>query len=128
MVTSKKTAPLAALELKTFVPARDFDLSKRFYRAIGFQEDWTNGEVALFKSGATSFLLRSEVDAGYATGLQMQILVDSVDDWYEYIRSVLEPFGLLAEAPVNRPWGTRDFVLTDPSGVRWRITQAKSNG
>ncbi len=126
MVTAKRNSPLAALELKAFVPARDFDLSKRFYRAVGFHEDWTNGEVALFKSGATSFLLRSEVDAGYATGLQMQIVVDSVDDLHDYIRSALEPFGLVPDAPVNRPWGTRDFVLTDPSGVRWRITQAKS--
>jgi hypothetical protein len=74
MATAKRPAPRAALELKTFVPAADFDLSKRFYRAVGFQEDWTNGEVAMFKSGATSFLLRFETDAGYAGGLQMQIL------------------------------------------------------
>jgi catechol 2,3-dioxygenase-like lactoylglutathione lyase family enzyme len=127
MATAKRPAPRAALELKTFVPAADFDLSKRFYRAVGFQEDWTNGEVAMFKSGATSFLLRFETDAGYAGGLQMQILVDSVDDWYEHLRQSLEPFGLVPPAPVLRPWGARDFVLTDPSGVRWRVTQAGAN-
>ena len=123
MATAKKLLPPAALEVKAFVPARDFDLSKRFYRAVGFQEDWTNGEVALFKHGQTSFLLRFEDDAGYATGLQLQILVDSADDWYEYVRPALDRFGLAAEPPVNRPWGARDFVLTDPSGVRWRITE-----
>ena len=123
MVTAKKLLPPAALEVKAFVPARDFDLSKRFYRAVGFQEDWTNGEVALFKNGQTSFLLRFEEDAGYGAGLQLQILVDSADDWYEYIRPVLDRFGLAAEPPVNRPWGARDFVLTDPCGVRWRITE-----
>ena len=55
----------------------------------------------------------------------MQILVDSADEWYEYVVPAIVPFGLSPEPPVNRPWGTRDFVLTDPSGVRWRITQPK---
>jgi hypothetical protein len=123
MATVKKPTLPAALDLKAIVPARDFDLSKRFYRAVGFQEDWTNGEIALFKNGATSFLLRVEDDPGWATSLQLQIVVDSADDWYEYIRPALERFGLVADPPVNRPWGARDFVLTDPCGVRWRFTE-----
>jgi hypothetical protein len=127
MATALKPQPLAALELKTFIPARDFDLSKRFYRAVGFHEDWTNGEVALFKNGETSFLLRSDVEAGaYAAGMQMQVIVASVDAVYEHCRMVLEAFGLVPQAPANRPWGTRDFVLVDPSGVRWRVVQADS--
>jgi hypothetical protein len=126
MATSKKLLPPVALELKAIVPARDFDLSKRFYRAVGFQEDWTNGEIALFKHGGTSFLLRAEEDPAWAAALQLQILVDSADDWYDYIRPALERFGLAAEPPVNRPWGARDFVLTDPCGVRWRITQEEA--
>jgi len=128
MVTSKRASPPAALDLKPFVPARDFDLSKRFYRAIGFTEDWTNGEIAFFKNGPTSFLLRFEEDASYAKGLQMQLLVESADEWFEHVRPALETFQTTAEGPVNRPWGTRDFVLTDPSGVRWRVTQANRPG
>jgi len=29
----------------------------------------------------------------------------------------------MAIAPVDQPWGIRDFVLTDPTGVLWRIGQ-----
>src|SRR4051812_21857039 len=94
MVTAKKTAPPVALELKALVPARDFDLSKRFYRAIGFNEDWTNGEIAYFKSGNTNFLLRSEEDPTHAPGMQMQIIVESVDEWYEWIRPALAAFDI----------------------------------
>jgi hypothetical protein len=123
MATAKKVAPPAALAVKAVIPARDFDLSKRFYRAIGFVEDWTNGEIAYFKNGATNFLLRADEDAAHAGTVQMQIVVESADEWYEYVRPALATFGLSVDAPVNRPWGSRDFVLTDPSGVRWRITQ-----
>jgi uncharacterized glyoxalase superfamily protein PhnB len=123
MVTQKKSSPPVALELKPIIPARDFDLSKRFYRAIGFNEDWTNGEVAFFKSGDTSFLLRVEDDPGPPSKLQMQIIVDSADAWYEHVKAALEQFGMGVPAPVTQPWGARDFVITDPTGVRWRITQ-----
>jgi uncharacterized glyoxalase superfamily protein PhnB len=27
------------------------------------------------------------------------------------------------EPPEDRPWGMRDFVLVDPTGVLWRIAQ-----
>ena len=123
MATAKKIAPPTALELKALVPARDFDLSKRFYRAIGFNEDWTNGEIACFKNGNTNFLLRAEENPTHAQGMQMQIVVESVDEWFEFIRPAIASFGVTVEPPVNRPWGARDFVLADPSGVRWRITQ-----
>jgi uncharacterized glyoxalase superfamily protein PhnB len=123
MATALKARPLAAIDLVAIVPARDFDLSKRFYRAVGFHEDWTNGEIALFKNGATSFMLRAEDDAGYASGMQLQIHVDSVDECFEHVRAVLPAFGLVPSPPANRPWGSRDFVLTDPSGVRWRVVQ-----
>ncbi len=28
------------------------------------------------------------------------------------------------EGPVTRPWGHREFELTDPGGHRWAFTQA----
>ncbi|MBK0394875.1 hypothetical protein [Ramlibacter algicola] len=52
-------ANLKAVELKAFVPAKDYALSKRFYADLGFTEAWR----------------------------------------------------------------MRDFVLSDPSGVLWRIAQ-----
>jgi uncharacterized glyoxalase superfamily protein PhnB len=27
------------------------------------------------------------------------------------------------EPPADRPWGMRDFVIVDPTGVLWRIAQ-----
>ena len=125
MATSKSTS-LVAQELRTFVPASDFDLSKRFYRAVGFHEDWTNGEVAYFTSGDTGFLLKYETEAGYGSGLQMQVVVESVDTLHAQMRAALEPFGIVPPAPATRPWGARDFVLTDPTGVRWRFTQNRA--
>ena len=42
---------------RPFLPARDFELSKRFYTAIGF-ELLLDGEVAIFGIGSSSFILQ----------------------------------------------------------------------
>jgi uncharacterized glyoxalase superfamily protein PhnB len=31
----------------------------------------------------------------------------------------------MAQPPEDRPWGLRDFVLTDPTSVLWRIGRNK---
>ena len=36
---------------RVFVPTRDFDLSKRFYEALGFEKT-LDGEVAIFDKGS----------------------------------------------------------------------------
>ena len=41
---------------RPFLPAKDFDLSKRFYEALGFTKV-LDSEVAIFRMGTTSFVL-----------------------------------------------------------------------
>src|SRR5262245_939423 len=37
---------LTTIELKAFVPARDFELSKRFYQDLGFTMSWCDNDLA----------------------------------------------------------------------------------
>jgi len=37
---------LGAVEIKAFVPARDFALSKRFYEDLGFTISWSDSDLA----------------------------------------------------------------------------------
>ena len=119
------TLNLATVEIKAFVPARDFALSKRFYQALGFTLASEFDGVAYFHSGACSFLLQNFYVAEFADNLMMQLLVENVDDWYAHVQSqgIAEAFGVRVDAPVNQAWAMRDFVLFDPSGVLWRIAQ-----
>lgn len=116
---------LAAVELKAFVPARDFELSKRFYTALGFTLASDADGVAYFHHGACSFLLQNFHVPEFADNLMMHLLVENVDDWYAHVQAqrIAEQFKVRIEAPVNQPWAMRDFVLFDPSGVLWRIAQ-----
>lgn len=42
-------------EIKAFVPARDFALSKRFYQDLGFTLAWSDDDLAYFRHGHSSF-------------------------------------------------------------------------
>jgi len=116
---------LAAVEIKAFVPSRDFEESKQFYLALGFEIPWSSEDLAYVRHGETSFLLQSFYEPGHADNFQMHMLVESVDDWHAHVRSsgVQDRFGVDIGIPENRPWAMRDFTLFDPSGVLWRIAQ-----
>lgn len=50
---------LNIVEIKSFVPAKDYALSKRFYEAIGFDMASDFGDVAYFSQGSCAFLLQN---------------------------------------------------------------------
>ena len=58
----------------------------------------------------------------------MHLLVQDVDAWWQHVQAtgVAEAFaehGVRVDAIQQQPWRMRDFTLTDPSGVVWRIAQ-----
>jgi uncharacterized glyoxalase superfamily protein PhnB len=116
---------LHAIELKAFIPAKDFALSKRFYQEIGFVMASDSGGVAYFHAGAVSFLLQDFYVEELANNLMMHLLVQDVDAWWAKIKElgIAEKYGVRVTAIENQPWRMRDFVIIDPSGVLWRIAQ-----
>ena len=116
--------PYKVLDLKTFLPAKDFELSKRFYRDLGFQEKWGDDQVCELEIGAYRFLLQKFYVKEHAENYMMSLLVENADTWWEHIKSVglIEKYNLsMAKAPELQPWGLRVLYLTDPSGVLWHI-------
>ena len=52
------TIPTGTERMRPFVPAQDFDLSKkRFYETLGF-EKVLDGEVAIFNAASGGFILQ----------------------------------------------------------------------
>ena len=118
---------MRTIEIKAFVPARDFVLSKRFYQDLGFTLAWSDENLAYFHHGDSSFLLQNFPEGGSPENFMMHLLVEDVDAWWHYVQDqeLIEKYGLKAEPPADRPWGMRDFVIVDPTSVLWRIAQNK---
>jgi len=116
---------LRITEIKAFVPAKDFELSKRFYQDLGFTMASEGGGVAYFHFGHVSFLLQDFCAESLAENFMMHILVEDVDAWWAHVQDtqVASKYGVTVSAIEAQPWRMRDFCLFDPSGVLWRIGQ-----
>ena len=116
---------LESVEIKAFVPARDFPLSRAFYQDLGFDVAWSSDELAYLRHGNTSFLLQNLYVQAQAENFMMHLLVADVDAWWQHVvaSGVAERYGVAMAPPQDQPWGMRDFTVFDPSGVLWRIAQ-----
>ena len=114
---------LAVVEVKAFVPARDFELSMAFYQALGFTRASVFDGIAYFRCGDSSFLLQDFFVREHAANFQMHLLVENVADWHRRAQEVAARFDVKVGEPQDQPWAMRDFTLFDPSGVLWRIAQ-----
>jgi catechol 2,3-dioxygenase-like lactoylglutathione lyase family enzyme len=116
---------LVTIEAKAFVPAKDFELSKRFYADLGFEVAWSSDGLAYVRNGNSSFLLQRFYNKEHADNFMMHLLVENVDAWWSHVQAqgLVDKYAVLAEPPADRSWGIRDFVIADPTGVLWRIGQ-----
>ena len=110
---------------RPFVPARDFEQSKRFYLRLGFEIILDSDEVAIFRIGASSFLL---IPFDHAEDFMMQLMVDDLDAWWARIEGLdlKSEFGVPQPRPPKvQPWGLRIAFVVDPSGVLWHVAQRR---
>jgi len=116
---------LRVVEVKAFVPAKDFELSKLFYRDVGFTLASDGDGVAYFHHDDASFLLQDYFTEELGKNFMMHMLVEDVDAWHKNIEDagIAGKYGVKLGAIELQPWRMRDFVLFDPSGVLWRIAQ-----
>jgi hypothetical protein len=116
---------LNTLQIKAFLPSKDFEHSMRFYQDLGFTIEWSSDDLAQLRAGHCSFLLTKFYQKEYAENFMMHLLVEDVDAWWGHVISsrLTERYGVRANEPEDRPWGIRDFTINDPSSVLWRIGQ-----
>jgi catechol 2,3-dioxygenase-like lactoylglutathione lyase family enzyme len=114
---------MATVEVKAFVPSRDFALSKQFYQDLGFVVAWSSDDLAYLRHGNSSFLLQNFYNKVHADNFMMHLLVEDVDAWWRHAQETIVKYGVKTEPLAERPWGMRDFAICDPTGVLWRIGQ-----
>jgi len=120
--------PSSVTDLKAFVPAKDFELSKKFYVDLGFTINWSNDEIAELQIGSFRFLLQKFYIAEHAGNFMMSLPVEDADAWWAHIQRLdfaKKYPGIMCKPPTMQPWGIRVLYLSDPTGVLWHITDTK---
>jgi uncharacterized glyoxalase superfamily protein PhnB len=110
-----KNTPTRTELARPFLPAKNFDLSKRFY-------------LAIVRIGSSSFILQRHYNKQWAENFMMQLMVDDLDLWWEHITGLdlVRNYSVSApRAPAQQPWGLRVAYLVDPSGVLWHVAERR---
>ncbi len=119
-------AGLDVLDNRVFVPAENFQLSRDFYRALGWHENWCEGQLAELELGGVRFLLQDHFDRALAENFMMQVTVADAAAWHTHARSVLASadYGKARVVPPRvEPWGFIVTYVYDPSGVLLHFAQ-----
>lgn len=111
------------VEIKAFVPARDFPTSLAFYADMGFEVRSNAGGIAYLCRDGCSFLLQEFFVESHAHNFQMHILVKDVEAWYAKVceAKLVEKYSVRLTPIKTQPYFMRDFTVSDPSGVCWII-------
>lgn len=112
-----------AKSIRPFIGAKNYELSRSFYRELGFEEIVLTNNMAVFKTGEMAFYLQ---DAYVKDWVDNTMIFLEVDDVARFWNELL-PLDLPAKyenvriTPIRvNDWG-RECFIHDPSGILWHI-------
>lgn len=114
-----------AISIRPFIGAEDFDLSRSFYRDLGFEEVVISRDMSLFTTGAVGFYLQDAYVKDWVDNTMIFLEVENVDRFWDELQVLDLPsrYKGARYTPVRTyDWGKECFVH-DPSGILWHFGQ-----
>lgn len=116
-----------AISIRPFIGAKDFEVSRRFYRDLGFEEVVLENNFSYFKTGGTGFYLQDAYVKDWVDNTMVFLEVDDVSRYYDEILALDLPatYEGVRLVPIRiHPWG-RECFLHDPAGILWHFGEFK---
>lgn len=112
-----------AVSIRPFIGAKDYQVSRSFYRDLGFEERVLSHNMSLFKTGAIGFYLQDAYVRDWIDNSMIFLEVDNVERyWKELVAlDLTSKYEGVKLTPVkNYDWG-RECFMHDPSGILWHF-------
>lgn len=112
-----------AISIRPFIGAKNFEVSRSFYRDLGFQEVILGHNFSYFKTEGISFYLQDAYVKDWVDNSMIFLEVDDTDRYYDELLklNLTQKYDGVRLTPVKvLPWGKECF-LHDPSGILWHF-------
>lgn len=112
--------------IRTFLPSRDFEVSKAFYVALGFNIAWSDDNMALLESANQRFYVQRYYVKEWADNCMLHISVADAASCYRQIADMLADGrfpGARVSAPKQEAYGALVAYVWDPTGVLLHLAQ-----
>ncbi|MCP9751604.1 glyoxalase [Ferruginibacter sp. HRS2-29] len=116
-----------AISLRPFIGSKDFNISRSFYRDLGFEEIIIDSNMSLFKINEFGFYLQNAYVKDWIDNTMLFLEVDDVQRYWAELSALALPEkyeGVRLSSIVHNDWGSECF-LHDPSGVLWHFGKFK---
>jgi hypothetical protein len=112
-----------AKSIRPFIGAKNFELSRRFYSDLGFEERVLSPDMSLFKTDGLGFYLQDAYVKDWVDNSMIFLEVDDVERHYKELLALDLPgkYEGVRLTPIRyNDWGN-EYFLHDPSGILWHF-------
>ena len=114
-------------DLRPFIPARDFALSRQFYAALGWETtDVAPGLALVRMADRQHFYIQDYYIQEVAENCMLHATVSDAQAWHAHVSSVLQDNGFpgaRVQPPKLQPYGAMVTFVHDPTGVLLHLCQ-----
>lgn len=112
-----------ATSIRPFIGAQNFELSRRFYRDLGFQESILGHNMSYFHTEGIGFYLQDAYVKDWVDNTMVFLEVDDVERYWKELLALdlTRTYENVKLTPIRTyDWG-RECFLHDPSGILWHF-------
>jgi catechol 2,3-dioxygenase-like lactoylglutathione lyase family enzyme len=109
--------------IRPFIGSKNFDISRSFYKELGFEEVILSDNMSVFKNGEFGFYLQDAYVKDWVDNSMIFMEVENVEQFWEYLQALDLPakFENVRQVPIRKfDWGSECY-LHDPSGILWHF-------
>ena len=112
-----------AVSIRPFIGAENFELSRSFYRDLGFEESVLSHNMSYFKIEGLGFYLQDAYVRDWIDNTMIFLEVDDVDRYWKELLALdlTAKYKKVRFTPIRtHDWGKECF-MHDPSGILWHF-------
>jgi len=112
-----------AISIRPFIGAKNFEVSRSFYRDLGFEESILATNMSLFKTEGLGFYLQDAYVQDWIDNSMIFLEVDDVNCYWNELLALdlTTKYKHVKLMPIReQDWG-RECFLHDPSGILWHF-------
>lgn len=113
-------------DVRTFVPAKDFAVSKNFYISLGWELKWSDESLALLEIANRRFYLQNYHLKEWAENCMLHIVVEDSELCFQQITDLVSSGrfpDVRVSKPKQEPYGALVTYVWDPAGVLLHLAQ-----
>ena len=112
-----------ALSIRPFIGAKDFEVSRQFYKDLGFEETILGPSMSVFITQNLALYLQNAYVQDWIDNTMIFVEVEDANQYYNELSALnltLKYENVKVVPTRYNDWG-KEFFLHDPSGILWHF-------